>query len=269
MSKKKEKTLKDYLDELIAKGQYYFIVDEIKAKLKVQDNSLSVALSRLAKKKKIKTIKHGFGLILYAHEGELHPSHYLDQMMKLLNAKYYLGLLSAAAFWGASHQSSMSFQVVTNKIVKPIKFEKGRIEFVAKQISFPELGLQKVAGNGGYFLISSPELTAIDLLRFPKRSGHLNNVATILEELCEKWTKENMVKIFSDSSVPTVTLQRLGYLLDIVLKKEKEAGIVEKILAQKHTAPTLLSSSKKVTNLKSLSFNERWKLYINTTVEPD
>lgn len=264
-----EQTLKDYLDELVSKGQHYFLSREIKEKFSLKDNILSVYFSRLAKKKKIKIIKDGFGLILYAHAGELHPSYYIDALMKHLNAKYYVGLLSASSFWGASHQASMTYQVVTNKVIKPLLFEKGRIEFVAKQNSFSEKGLQKVSGEGGYFFVSSPELTSIDLLRFPKKCGHLNNVATILEDLFEKCTEEKMIEIYNDSSSPTLSLQRLGFLSDVILKKKKEAKIIERVLCERKRVRALLSVSKKDTVLKSLPFNERWMLYINTIVEPD
>ncbi|MCW5589375.1 MAG: hypothetical protein KIT27_06885 [Legionellales bacterium] len=36
-------------------------------------------------------------------------------MMKYLDAEYYVALLSAAGFYGASHQKPMVFQVVSKK----------------------------------------------------------------------------------------------------------------------------------------------------------
>lgn len=269
MSYHRNQNLKDYFDELVAQGQHYFITEEIENKLKIKSKVLSVYLSRLAKKKKIKIIKDGFGLILYAHTGELHPSFYLNALMKHLKAKYYVGLLSASAFWGAAHQSSMTYQVVTNKIIKPLTFEKGRIEFIAKQNSFSEIGIQKVVGSGGYFYVSSPELTAIDLLRFPKKAGHLNNVATVLEDLIEKCTKEKMLELYNNQIIPTLSIQRLGFLIDVILSKEKEAKIIDKILSTRKLSRSLLSVSKKDKVVKNLPFNKRWNLYINTTVEPD
>lgn len=214
-------------------------------------------------------IRHGFGIILSNQSGELHPSYYLDKMMTHLNSKYYLGLLSAAAYWGASHQSIMSYQVISEKGIKPIKFENSKVEFITKKMSFPEIGLLKVAGVGGYFLVSSPELTAVDILRFPKKSGHLNNIATILEDLVEKWEKKRLLEIFKGSHVPTVSLQRLGFLLDVILNKQTEASWIEKILEGRMLAPSILSISRKKEKNKSYPFNNRWKLYVNTEVEPD
>jgi len=214
-------------------------------------------------------IRHGFGIILSNQSSELHPSYYLDKMMTHLNSKYYLGLLSAAAYWGASHQSIMGYQVISEKDIKPIKFENSKIEFITKKMSFPETGLLKVAGVGGYFLVSSPELTAIDILRFPKKSGHLNNIATVLEELIEKWDKKRLLDVCRGSHVPTVSLQRLGFLLDVILSKQMEASWIEKILEGRMLAPSVLSVSRKKEKMKLYHFNDRWKIYVNTEVEPD
>ncbi|WPY00728.1 Putative type IV antitoxin domain-containing protein [Candidatus Trichorickettsia mobilis] len=53
--------------------------------------------------------------------------------MKHLNVDYYVDLLSARLFYGATHQKPARFQVITNKQVKhPIKFGDVVIELVYK-----------------------------------------------------------------------------------------------------------------------------------------
>ncbi|MBT3982851.1 MAG: hypothetical protein HOE90_15940 [Bacteriovoracaceae bacterium] len=274
MAKKIKNTLRlsDYLDEIISQGRHYFTVDELRqAGLTIQEKSISVSLSRLAKKGRIRMLRRGFGIVLGPESSELHPSYFLDAMMKFIGREYYIGLLSAAAHWGASHQASMAYQVITDKVVSSITFKRGRIEFVTKGTTFPEKCVDRVASVGGYYLISSPELTAIDLVRFPQVCGYFNNVATVLSDLAEKWDGRKMISLCHDPKIPNVTLQRLGYMLDKILGYEKEAEYIFSPLEKRKYTPAMLSSIKDDKKIKRSKFkyDEKWKLYINTQVEPD
>src|SRR5690606_13247090 len=99
-------------------------------------------------------------------------------------------------------QASMAYQIITDKVVYPVTVGVGRLQFITKKDTFPEKGVERVTGEGGYFLVSSPELTTIDLLRFPKVSGHLSNIATVLDDLVEKWDGRKMISLCHDSKVP-------------------------------------------------------------------
>ncbi len=261
-------SLKKYLETLLAEGRHWFTVLELQEHTYLKDASLRVALSRLAKASRINMIRRGFGIILPVHGQELHPSYYVDAMMKHLDASYYVSLLSASAFWGASHQASMSYQIVADKVVSPIQFERGRLEFVSKMSPLPSNWIRKEASLGGYVKISSPELTAIDLVRFPQKCGQLNNIATILTDLVPQWDGRTMFALCRNKQTPTVTLQRLGYILDEVLDFSKEASYMKQALKERNTNRQMLSQLK-VSNRKETPFNKEWSLYINTTVEPD
>lgn len=216
-------------------------------------------------------IKKGFGIITSRTNGVLHPSYFVSAMMAFLGSKYYVGLLTAASHWGASHQSPMVYYIVAEKVIKPIDLGKLKIEFITKNDLDEISEVKKVAGVGGYYLVSTPELTAIDLIRFPKKSGHLNNIATILGDLVEKIDFKKLFDLCKKENVPTATIQRLGYIFDIVLGHGKEASILEDILRKRKVGRVVLSISKKEENMKlsDYPFNERWGIYENTTVEPD
>lgn len=268
---KNHATVADFLDDLVLKGQYHFTLKEVEEALSIKQASLSVSLSRLAKKGKLKMIRKGFGIITGHTRGIVHPSYFVNAMMSHLGSRYYVGLLSAASHWGASHQSAMVYYIVAEKVIKPISVGQLRIEFITKN-NFDEISETKSAsGSGGYYLVSSPELTAIDLLRFPKKSGHLNNIATILEDLIEKIDAKKLVFLCKKSSTPTATIQRLGYILDEVLQQPNEAELINKVLSERKITRVLLSISKKESSGKfsKFPFNERWGIYQNTTVEPD
>lgn len=264
-------TVTDFLDELVHKGQYHFSFKEIARELNMNDSSLSVSLSRLAARGKVKMIRNGFGVITGHTRGAIHPSYFINAMMTHLESRYYVGLLSAAAYWGASHQAAMVYYIVAEKVIKPINIGQIKIEFITKN-NFDEITeIQKVSGVGGYYLVSTPELTAIDLIRFPKKSGHLNNIATVLEDLVEKIDFNKLKSICVKHSTPTTAIQRLGFLLDNILGYSKETNLFLNILDEKRASRILLSSSKKE-DMKKFSqypFSEKWKIYQNTTVEPD
>lgn len=267
--KGKSVTLTDYLNDLQINDKHYFLTSDIEDALEMKKTSISSSLSRLAKKKRLKMVKRGFGILLGSDGREPHPSSYIDAMMKHINADYYVALLSASSHWGASHQASMSYQVFSNKISKDIIFERGRVEFVTKKDMKFEKWVKKVSTIHGYFNISSSELTAIDLIRFPKKSGHFNNIATILDELAEKWDGRVMASLCFNLAVPTIVLQRLGYILDKVLLLPKESSYVEKALKKRNPAQATLSKLISGKKMSDYIYDEKWKLYINTEVEAD
>jgi len=67
----------------------------------------------------------------------------------------------------------------------------------------------------GLLRISTPEATALDLLRYVDAAGQLGHVATVLSELAEKMDSGRTVEAAKlDGSLPNA--QRLGHLLDLV-----------------------------------------------------
>jgi hypothetical protein len=188
-------------------------------------------------------------------------------MMKNLEAKYYVGLLNAAAFKGASHQSVMTYTVVTDKFLKPIKLKGLTIDFITKKHFEDITELEKIGGRGGYFYISTPELTAIDLIRFPAKSGHLNNIATVLAELNESIKIEKLKNICEKTRTPISALQRLGYIQDVILGDTKISECIYKVLVKRKMQLIPLSIGNK--EKKEKSIDKKWNLKINTKVEPD
>lgn len=266
----KDKTVSMYLDDLAKKGQYHFTLEEISKELSMKQASVSVSISRLAKKDKVQMIRKGFGIITGLTNGTLHPSYFVDSMMKFLGARYYVGLLNAASYKGASHQAVMNYTIVADKTIKPILLKGLKVEFVVKSNFDEIIEIEKVAGSGGYFYISTPELTAIDLVSFPRRSGHLNNIATVLEDLLDEIDIEKLAKLCTRKSIPTSIIQRLGYLLDVVLGESDKAEYILNTIKDRRPCKVSLSIfNKKEKDLSNIPFSKKWMIYQNETVEPD
>ena len=102
--------------------------------------------------------------------------------MKAMERHYYGGLLSAAALHGASHQRPQEFQIFTDRPVNPIQVGRARIRFFVNKRS-ADTAVQSMKTPTGMMRGSTPESTAVDLVRFAKAAGYLDNVATVLMDL--------------------------------------------------------------------------------------
>ena len=263
--------LLDWIEGLQSRGKYAFSLQLIKQELpNYSEAGIKRGLNRLSSKSKILSIHKGYYIIIppqYASKGILPPSLFLDSFMKHLNRPYYLGLLNAAAYHGAAHQQPQEFFVVTNFPVLRTTNKKGiKINYISKKdvpISFTE----DRKSEAGYLKISSPVLTAVDLIQFEKRIGGINRAASVLNELSEVIKPEAFTTEFIKST-PVTTLQRLGYILDKILLKPVLANNLFNALMlnnPKFFRIPLKTSAPK----KGFTSDERWRVIVNTQIEID
>src|SRR5690606_20352604 len=112
----------------------------------------------------------------YRAKGIIPTSLYVNDLMKFLNRDYYVGLLNAAAYHGAAHQQPQSYSIITEGIaLRLIKNDKVEINFNVKK-SWNRKDVIKKKVDTGYINISSPELTALDLVFYYKDVGGFNRV---------------------------------------------------------------------------------------------
>ena len=258
------KFLHDYVRTLLARGTYFFSQQDVLSRLLLTPDQFRFQCYRLAKKKVIRRLYHNFFMIIpdeYYALGSLPPSWTIDALMKFRKQDYYVGLLSAASMYGATEQQPMSLQVITTKPMKPIDFPRGSIEFhVFKECSSSQKTHMVV--HTGTVLVSSKEQTMVDLVRFYRVSGHLNNVADVIKSLaesCNLFRFKRVIKAEKTSSV----LQRLGYILE-TFQLTQLAEIVEKSLAKKTLKYILVRPEF---HKKSGEKSNRWKLLLNDTLE--
>jgi len=115
----------------------------------------------------------------------------------------------------------------------------------------------------GTIELSTPEVTAFDLVGYPLRSGGLDNVATVLGELAEKLSPRALVKAARLSPVPWS--QRLGHLLEQV-QADKVAEPLADYVGK--TAKDYVPLNPKHKTGRS-ERSARWRLLVNEKVEPD
>jgi len=258
-------TLEELVNEIRANGRYAFSVDEAKNRLHLSDKALYQASFRLKNKNKIAQIRRGYFAIItpeYSKQGMLPPNLFIDDLMSYIGKRYYVGLFSAAALYGAAHQQPMEYYVITEKpALRNIRNSKLTINFYVKETWLETEVIQKKT-DAGYLNVSTPELTALDLLTYGNFG--ISRILTILEELSEEMKLSDLAKTARSYPV-TSSVQRLGYLLDKQIGNDKLSSGLKKVLKDRkiHTVPLLKNGGNKgKTDLD-------WKVNINIEVEGD
>lgn len=258
-------TLEDFADDLRSQGKHAFSLEEAKKHFDLSDKALFQALYRLKQKQRIVQIRKGYYVIIspeYVRQGMIPPALFIDDMMIALERPYYVGLLSAAALHGASHQQPMEYFVVIKRPpLRAIKSNSLKINFYVKR-EWDDADITQIKTDAGYINVSTPELTALDLLYYLESTG-LNRSYTIIMELVEKFKMSSLTQT-AKRYPQTAAIQRLGFLLD-TLDEEKMAESLYRVLNGQRYYRTPLSPNKG----KEGSSDNRWKIIVNTELEAD
>lgn len=263
------KYLDSFIDEQRANGKYSFTTEGLHSQLGVSENALKKTLQRLKNQELIVMVRRGFYVIVppeYRAKGIIPTSLYVNDLMRFLNRDYYVGLLNAAAYYGAAHQQPQNYSIITEGIaLRPIKNDKVGIHFyIKKNWNKKEVIKKKV--DTGYINISSPELTALDLVSYYNEVGGFNRVATVIEELREAMQPEKLLEVMKHYEEISV-VQRLGYLLECVLEEKKISDVLYNHLETIGHYPILLRPQKgKPTNMIT---GNKWKVVPNIEIEAD
>ena len=258
--------LEDYITEIRSKGRYVLTLEEVRFKYNLSDKAVNQALYRLKGKKRIAQIRKGVYAIItpeYLRQGMVPPALFIDDMMQALGKPYYVGLLSAAALYGAAHQQPMEFFVVTEKpALRPIRNKKVKINFYIKKEWFKE-DIRTIKTDAGNINVSTPELTALDLIYYQESIG-LSRTLTILEELAGQMKPSVLNQTVR--RYPQVTaVQRLGFLLCNELQLPQLAAPLIKFITEKKVLQIPLSTNKQ----RDGELNEQWKIIKNIELESD
>ncbi len=267
----KKLRVEDWVENQVSLGRYGFSRENLESHFPSQSRlALKNSLLRLSKRSKIVSVHQDYYVIVspeYASWKILPPILFIDGLMQYLNRPYYLGLLNAAAFYGAAHQSPQEFFVFTNfPTMRPTVKRGIRINYMSKS-RVSETFLETRKTETGYVKVSIPELTATDLIQFQKRIGGLNRAASVLEELAESIRPERITPEFL-SEIPVSVIQRLGFLFEFVIENEEIAETIYQGIrdANFRFFPVALDPARKT---RGFSGENRWKVIKNTEVALD
>lgn len=255
--------VENYLTEIQSKGRYSVTLNELKAKFDISEKAILQKIFRLKNKNQLAQVRKEFYVIIppqYSNRGMVPPTLFINDMMDFLNREYYVGLFSAAALHGAGHQQPMEFQLVTQKpALRSINNQKLAINFFTKS-EWEQDQIREKKTEAGYLKVSSPELTAFDMVQYHMRIGGLNRIMPILEDLTETIKPSFLSKTAKTQKNPSI--QRLGFLLD-KLGSESLASSLFRLLGKNSKELPLSLAHKERTGPK----NEKWKIIENTELD--
>lgn len=271
LMKKNIENLSEWLKNREMRGYYTFTKEDIEKQFpSLGKEYMRTCLSRLVAKAKIISPWRNFYVIMpieYSLKGIIPPVFYMDQLMAYLGKRYYVSLLNAAAFYGASHQRAQTFSVTVElpSIRNTSRNGTSILFFTKKEIQSEFIRKHKT--QSGYINVSSPELTAIDLIENEKSVGGLNRVCTVLNELVDAMNLDSLNDSFFKAS-PVPVFQRLGYILEHILERE---DLAESLYSEILTAGLKLRRVPFKINkpIEGCEVEKKWKVIINQEIEID
>jgi len=256
--------MSDWVEQLQGLGRYTFTRSQAESETKRSFIAVQTALRRLKEQRKVVSPRRGFYVVVppeYRVMGAPPASWFIDELMRFLDQPYYVGLLSAAAIHGASHQQPMAFQVMTAKPTREVHAGKIVIRFFMNSM-VEQMPTTRIQTETGTMRVATPETTAFDLVRYPAAAGHLSNIATVLVELAERIDPKALVSLAHQVKLPDV--QRLGYLLDALGQEDLARPLAEWLKTRRPRAIPLRPGEP-----AEGAVNERWQVKPNAELEID
>lgn len=208
---------RDFITDRVSVGRYNFDTAAFQSAVGGSDIATRRALARLAERGEIASPARGYYVVVppeYRSLGCLPAEQFVPDLMAWLKLDYYVGLLSAAQYYGATHHQPQEFQVIVRKPRRSIQCGKIKVTFIARKNLELVPVVHRFSTDRGVVKVSSPEATALDLVGYQRRAGGLDNIVTVIAELSEQMFSEDLVSIAQ--SAPISWTQRLGYILENV-----------------------------------------------------
>jgi predicted transcriptional regulator of viral defense system len=250
-------------DQLLSEGMNTVTIDEVESRTGVTRNAVYLGVKYAIDRKRLFSPARGLYVVVppeYRTIGVVPATHFIDPMMNHLGIEYYVGLGTAAGWWGSSHHAAQEFQVIVNGRLPDRTIGNVRLRFISRA-RLDDKAIRRVAGPRTMLNVSTPDLTAVDLAANPTHVGGLSNVATILADLpgLDGPRIGALAKHRSRADA-----RRLGWLLSLVRDDVKLRALM-KLADPTHGQPTLLASKGR----RNGRVDDDWNVLVNTNVEPD
>ncbi len=262
-----------YLEQLRSHGERAFTLKQAMKDLNTSSVSVRAAMYRFKKEGKVISPARGFYVMVPPEHrplGCIPPEELVPLLMKHLGCRYYVCLATAAKYYGAAHQKIAVFQIFLDRdLKKTLKYGQVKIQCFYKK-NIEDIPVRDFKVSTGYLKVSSPEVTAMDILYNVKRSGGLNNVATILSELIESIDPDRLIELAKQTGKVT-WLQRFGLILEQLDPMDEDAKQKISIAIQNYLADKSLTLIPLDPKLPITGFprHRKWNIIENTTFESD
>jgi len=264
-------SISEFVRMMDVRGKSFFTKDDVTIAFpSMNQHAITNSLSRLIEHKIIISPWRCFYVIVateYKLKGVVPPIFYIDQLMSFLGRNYYVSLLSAASIHGAAHQRPQSFSVMVDGDAIRGGLKNGTELIFNRKKELCLVEIQKVKTQTGYMNVSSPLLTALDIICNENQIGGMSRAAEVITELSEKIDFSGD-RIHILNHFPTAVVQRLGYILEIIGEEDKADELFS--MCDNHGVKFRLAALKPSKPIKEDDEkNNRWKLIINQEIETD
>lgn len=256
--------IEEFLSDVQSRGRFTVTLEELRNNFNSSEKAILQNVFRLKSKNRLAQVRKEFYVIVtpqYANRGMIPSTLFIGDLMEFLKRDYYVGLLSASALHGAAHQQPMQFQVMIKKPpLRSIKNNKLNISFFVKN-SWQEEDINQMKTETGYINVSSPALTAFDLIHYNKKIGGLNRVIPILEDLMENISASDLNKNAKGQKITVI--QRLGFILDAMGNEQLATALYKRVEGKPlRVIPISLAHKKREGEL-----NIKWNVILNSELD--
>lgn len=214
-----EKTFsKQALTKIQSQARYVFDSHEFAALTgRAPGHSVEQALQRLARAGQIAMLrKNPTRWVIIPpeqqHYGAPPVLWWLDDLLRREDPNYYVGLLSAARYWGSAHYAVQVTQVMVSKARRPLTVGKLQVDFVSKK-NIAGTPVAIVRNGPAPWRVSTREATLLDLLRHLPAVGALEAVGRITRDFLPELRKEALLSALRAMN-QKLAAQRLGFILE-------------------------------------------------------
>ena len=104
-------------EQLLSEGTNSVTIDEVESRTGATRNAVYLGVKYAMDRKRLFSPARGLYVVVppeYRSMGVVPATHFIDPLMNHLGLEYYLGLATAAGWWGSSHHASQEFQIIAN-----------------------------------------------------------------------------------------------------------------------------------------------------------
>jgi len=261
-------SLRDWALALPAQGRYTFTTAEARAASAASEAAVAAALGRAEADHLIASPVRGFHVVLPLEDrGTGTPSWrlFLDPLLTHLGLPYYVGILTAASIHGASGQAAQVVQVVTARPRRPVRSGRLVVEFVVRGTA-AAAPVELRTTPSGRMRVATPEVVALDLVRYPAKAAGWGNVVTVLRDLVPLLRRSGMRAALAVEPA-TSELQRLGHLLERAGAEAVLPALEAELATRRVDWVPLIPGEPAVDDAGAR--DHRWHILVNAAPEED
>jgi predicted transcriptional regulator of viral defense system len=173
---------------------------------------------------------------------------------------YYIGWLAAAAVHGAAHHAPQVTHVAVSRLVRDRRVGRADLRFHTRSQIDSLPTVSRMARSGAY-LVSSPEVTALDVASDIGVAGGLDNAATVIAELADEPGLDATLLAGLARLFPDAAGRRVGWMVETFAGRQFDE--LAATVARGSASPARLHPSRPWTG----DLDGRWRLRLNATVE--